>query len=162
MALITAKVRESRGTRAARRMRADGKVPAVLYGHKQKTIALTLDAEELETLIRHGAKGLLEVDVEGTKESAIIKDLQWDVFGREILHIDLSRVSMDERLTVHAAASRAAMVATVAMTRSRCRPSARSTATRRARMRGSIPIVAALMVTPPWVSRRGPDCRRIR
>lgn len=100
IAVLSAAVRSDRGSRAARRLRATGKLPAVLYGHKQENIALTVDNEQVAGLLRHGAHGLLEIDVNGVKESAVIKELQWDPFGKELLHIDFSRVSRDETVTI--------------------------------------------------------------
>lgn len=97
---ITAEKRSDFGSRAAKRLRAQGRIPAVMYGHKEETVALSLDAEQIGNLVRHGAHGLLDVEVEGKKESAVIKDMQWDVFGREILHVDFNRVSRDEKVTL--------------------------------------------------------------
>lgn len=100
IAVLSAAVRNDRGSRAARRLRAAGKLPAVLYGHNQDNVVLTVDNEQVAGLLRHGAHGLLEIDVNGVKESAVIKDLQWDPLGKELLHIDFTRVSRDETVTI--------------------------------------------------------------
>ncbi len=96
--VLNAEVRETRGKRAARRMRSAGKVPAVLYGHGQETISLSLPADRLAAAIRHGHR-LLRLQG-GVKEQCLITDLQWDVWGHEILHVDLTRVHADERVQV--------------------------------------------------------------
>lgn len=91
-------VRNETGTRNMRRLRRAGKVPAVLYGHGQASVNLALGADEVKSMIRHGAR---VVDLEGAvAEKAFVSELQWDAFGREVLHVDLARVSLDERVTV--------------------------------------------------------------
>jgi large subunit ribosomal protein L25 len=90
--------RDTRGKRNAKRMRGAGKIPAVLYGHKQETIALALSTEEVETALRHNAH-LFELKG-GVAESALIKEVQWDAFGSRILHLDLTRVDMTEAVQV--------------------------------------------------------------
>lgn len=101
-ALLIAEVRSETGSRNARKLRARGRIPAVLYGHKLDSIPLTVNGEEVQALLRHGAHGLIELNVAGAKESAIIKAMQWDVFGEEVLHVDFTRVSADETLVIDA------------------------------------------------------------
>lgn len=86
------------GKRNGRRLRASGMVPAVLYGHKQETIALSVQAEQLEAAIRHGVRF---VRLDGAvAENALIREVQWDTWGAHILHVDFTRVSMHERVQV--------------------------------------------------------------
>ncbi|HEY2826318.1 MAG TPA: 50S ribosomal protein L25 [Pirellulales bacterium] len=95
---LQADSRDSRGKRNAKRLRAGGKVPAVLYGHGQKTVSLTVPADQLSAAIRHGSR---VVKLKGAaNDSALIRDLQYDTFGLEILHIDFARVSEHERVRV--------------------------------------------------------------
>jgi large subunit ribosomal protein L25 len=100
LSVIPAKIRRETGSAAVRRLRASGEIPAIIYGHKQDPVPLTVSTETIESLIRHGARGLLEIDVAGQKESAVIKEMQWDALGREILHVDFARVSRTEKVTV--------------------------------------------------------------
>jgi len=97
---ITAEPRQDKGTRAMRRLRATGRVPAVMYGHGQEPQMLSLSRHDFDGLLRHGGHGLLDVTVGAATESAVIKDVQFDAFGREILHVDFARVSRDERVVV--------------------------------------------------------------
>ena len=99
-AAIQATRRDVRGTRAARRLRAAGQVPAVLYGHGEPTVSLSLNETELRSLVRHGGHGLLEVAVDGAIETVVIKDLQYDHLGSAIYHVDFARVSADERVSI--------------------------------------------------------------
>lgn len=95
---LKVEVRQTRGKRHARRMRSAGQVPAVLYGHGEQNLSLSASADQLQIVMRHGAR---VVDLEGAvSEKAFICDLQWDVFGLEVLHLDLARVSADEKVEV--------------------------------------------------------------
>jgi large subunit ribosomal protein L25 len=87
------------GTRQVRRLRDQGLVPAIIYGHQQTPQAITVSEHDLEQAVTHGER-LLEVDIEGQAQHVLIKDVQWDTFGKAILHADLFRVSLDERVEV--------------------------------------------------------------
>jgi large subunit ribosomal protein L25 len=97
--VLQSEKREGHGTRVARRLRAGGRVPAVLYGHKEATIPLTLPGEELSAAIRHGTR-VVELKLEGATQQALIREVQWDHLGKELLHVDFIRVSRDERIHV--------------------------------------------------------------
>ena len=99
MALLRASSRKEVGSRQVRRLRDQGLVPAIIYGHQQTPEAITLSEHDLEQAVTHGER-LLEVDVEGQAQHVLIKDVQWDTFGKVILHADLFRVSLDERVEV--------------------------------------------------------------
>jgi large subunit ribosomal protein L25 len=90
--------RSATGTRESRRLRRQGMVPAILYGHGEKCVDLAAKREALELVIRHGSR---VVDLTGAvKESALIRELQWDTFGLEPIHVDLLRVSKTDRVKV--------------------------------------------------------------
>lgn len=95
---LTATRRESTGSRASQRLRAEGIVPAVLYGHKEAAVSLSLPAKELRKALAHKAKVVqLTGDVE---EQAVVQAIQWDTFHRHLMHIDLLRVSKGEKVHV--------------------------------------------------------------
>ncbi len=96
--VLKVETRESRGTKNARRMRKNGKIPAILYGHGKESVALAVDAGAVNTLLRRNAH-LVKLDGAGG-ESALFKDLQYDALGSELLHIDFTRVDADEVVTV--------------------------------------------------------------
>lgn len=88
--------REAGGKRSNRRMRAGGQIPAILYGHGEDNVCLALCSEEFGTVVRHGSRMVkLAGDV---NESAYIKEVQWDTWGDEVLHVDLTRVSEHEKV----------------------------------------------------------------
>jgi large subunit ribosomal protein L25 len=96
---LTAEERNEHGTRHARRLRKSGRIPAVVYGHKEATVPLALGADELYKAIRHGVR-LVDLKQGGKVEKALIRDVQWDPLGHDILHVDFARVSIDERIEV--------------------------------------------------------------
>lgn len=90
--------RESFGKLNNRRLRAEGKLPAVLYGHGKETINLTLTADGLNATLRHGAK---LVELKGAAlGQALLHDIQWDAFQQHVLHVDLLRVEAQDRVKV--------------------------------------------------------------
>jgi large subunit ribosomal protein L25 len=99
-AVLTISKREGRGTKAAVRLRQQGRIPAVVYGHGEGTVSVSLDHDELTDAVRHGAR---VVDLQGdggAVQKAQIMELQWDHLGKEILHADFRRVAQDERITL--------------------------------------------------------------
>jgi large subunit ribosomal protein L25 len=95
---ISVKLRDTHGKRRNRRLRDTGHVPAVLYGHKQAAQSLTLSADELDAAVRHGNRFVeLQGDI---KEKAFIKEVQWNTWGNQILHVDFARVSEHEKVHV--------------------------------------------------------------
>ncbi|MFP4435417.1 MAG: 50S ribosomal protein L25 [Planctomycetota bacterium] len=99
MPTLKATKRENKGTRAARRLRAEGHVPAVLYGHGEATSELTLPTHEIELALLHGER-VLDIEVDGNTENALIHDVQYDTFGQILLHVDLVRVNLNESVEV--------------------------------------------------------------
>jgi large subunit ribosomal protein L25 len=98
MAELNVERRDSRGKLNARRLRRAGAIPAVLYGHGQETIALSIPAEALDVAVRHGAR-LLNL-TGAVKEQAFLREVQWNTWGTQILHVDFSRISEHEKVQV--------------------------------------------------------------
>ena len=96
---LHAKKREVSGSRACRRLRAEGLVPAILYGRKEKPEPLQIPSEELEESLRHPSR-ILDLRVGRKKESVLVKAVQYDAFGIAIVHVDFVRVAMDEKVTL--------------------------------------------------------------
>jgi large subunit ribosomal protein L25 len=94
--------RDGNGTRTARKLRATGRVPGVVYGHKEETVSVSVAADELMSAVRHGAR-VVDLRYDGDIQKAQIAELQWDHLGMELLHVDFRRVAADERIhvTVH-------------------------------------------------------------
>lgn len=95
---IEVKKRDAVGSRAVQKLRSQGMVPAILYGHGEENVNLSVRKEALGLVIRHGSKILsLTGDITDT---ALLREVQWDAFGVDILHIDLNRVSQSEAVEV--------------------------------------------------------------
>jgi large subunit ribosomal protein L25 len=95
---LEVKKRDLVGSRNASKLRGQGLVPAVLYGHGEENVNLCVRKEALGLVIRHGSKILsLTGDINDT---ALLREVQWDTFGTEVLHIDLNRVSQSEAVDV--------------------------------------------------------------
>jgi large subunit ribosomal protein L25 len=76
-------------------------LPAVLYGHGKETLSLLLSAEEFQAALRHGAR-LVKL-AGAVDEQAFVRQLQWDTWGSNVLHVDFTRVSEHERVRVRVA-----------------------------------------------------------
>lgn len=90
------------GKGAARRLRAAGRIPAVLYGHGTEPQHLSLPGHETFLLIRK-ANAVLELDIQGSQQLALVKEVQRDPVRRIIEHIDLLVVRKGERVEVEVA-----------------------------------------------------------
>jgi large subunit ribosomal protein L25 len=90
--------RKDQGKRNSKRLRLAGKIPAVVYGHGQAAVSVAVPSEAMAATVRHGAR---VVQLQGAvSDSALIRELQYDPFGLQILHVDFARVSADERVDV--------------------------------------------------------------
>jgi len=96
---LEAQVRDQFGKGAARKIRAKGKVPAVIYGHGTDPQHVTLPAHEVGLILRK-ANAVLELDIEGKSELALVKDVQKDPVRQIIEHIDLIIVKKGEKVTI--------------------------------------------------------------
>jgi large subunit ribosomal protein L25 len=99
MAELKATPRSDVGTRKSRKLRAQGAIPGIIYGHGEPPEAVTLSRHDVELVVHHGER-LLEVDLEGRKQNVLVKEVQYDALGQVILHMDLTRVDLDERVEV--------------------------------------------------------------
>ncbi len=97
--VLKADVRDKWGSNQSIRLRKEGKLPAVVYGHKQTPVSIAVDAREFVTGLHHGHR-LFSVDLGGKKETLLLKDVQYDYLGKEVIHADLIRVDLSERATV--------------------------------------------------------------
>ncbi|MGD0461330.1 MAG: 50S ribosomal protein L25 [Tepidisphaeraceae bacterium] len=101
-AQVTAQSRQALGTRANRRLREAGLLPGVIYGHKEAVVPVALPREEVVEHLRRGAH-LFDLSLGGKNEKVLVKEVQFDHLGMDVLHVDFARVSLDEKVkvTVH-------------------------------------------------------------
>lgn len=96
---ITVKVRSELGSPRNKRLRDAGFVPGVIYGHKEEVVPVTLPKKELVGHLNHGTH-LFALAIDGKKENVLVKDVQYDHLGIEVLHVDFARVDLNERVEV--------------------------------------------------------------
>jgi len=96
---VAAERRDSFGKGAARKIRAVGKIPAVIYGHGTDPVHVTLPGHQVSLLLRK-ANAVLDLDIEGTAQLALVKDVQKDPVSQIIEHLDLVVIRRGEKVTV--------------------------------------------------------------
>jgi len=97
--LLKAEIREQIGSKAAANIRKQGRIPAIIYGHKKETVPISLDTHNFVDGLHHRHR-LMDVQIGKKKEKVIVKDLQYDYLGKDIIHIDLIRVDVTETVRV--------------------------------------------------------------
>lgn len=85
------------GSRVSRKLRAQGRIPAIIYGHKQAPVPVSIPRDTVWEMIKRSTH-LAELSFNGTTETVLVRDVQWDHLGREIIHLDFARVSADESI----------------------------------------------------------------
>ena len=96
---LTGEKRAELGTRASRKLRASGKLPAIIYGHGAAPESVALCLHDVITALGHGSH-VLKVKVGSETEQYLIKEVQYDYLGQTPIHLDLARVDLDERVKV--------------------------------------------------------------
>jgi large subunit ribosomal protein L25 len=100
-ATLTAESRSETGKGAARKLRAAGRVPAVIYGHRREPQGLSLDARTLGlTLERVSASSVFELALGGTTVRALIREVQRHPVSRALVHVDFQELVAGERVTM--------------------------------------------------------------
>lgn len=94
--VLEVKFREETGKRRNRRLREAGCIPATLYGHKKAPQTLCVSGDQLNAVLRHGGH-IVELQGDVT-ERALLKEVQWDTWGQQVLHVDLTRVDANEKI----------------------------------------------------------------
>jgi large subunit ribosomal protein L25 len=86
----------------ARRVRAGGKVPAVVYGAGKDAASVSVDPRQVSRILnsQSGHNTIFELSMDGEKTQAMIVDWQYEPIKGSLLHIDLKRIAMDQKLTV--------------------------------------------------------------
>ena len=85
------------GSRVARKLRSQGRIPAIIYGHKQTPQPVSISKDDVGKMIKdHIHIAMLKMGE--ASEMVMVRDIQWDHLGQEILHLDFARVSADESI----------------------------------------------------------------
>jgi len=97
---LTVEPRSTTGTRAAKKVRASGQIPGVVYGHKEEPVSISVPLKEFDHAIRVQHARTFELSLSGKKETVLIRELQWCHLGKEMYHVDFMRVDQSERVKV--------------------------------------------------------------
>jgi large subunit ribosomal protein L25 len=97
--LLKAELREQTGSKSASKVRKSGRIPATVYGHKQEPVSISLDAHNFIEELHHGHR-LMDVQIDKSKQKMIVKDVQYDHLGKDIIHVDMMRVDETEIVKV--------------------------------------------------------------
>lgn len=96
---VNAKIREMTGSKFAERVRKTGMIPAVVYGHKKDAVAISLDGNKFVEGVHQGNR-LMDVKIGKNAQKMIVKEIQYDYLGKEIIHVDMMRVDVAEMVRV--------------------------------------------------------------
>jgi large subunit ribosomal protein L25 len=97
--VVKAAPRTEAGSGPARRLRAAGKVPAVMYGRGKQSRALTVERGTMERVVNHGDR-VVNLDVDGEQAQAMVKEVQYEPVSRLIAHVDFQEISATETITL--------------------------------------------------------------
>ena len=103
--LIKADKRSSTGKGVARKLRAAGRIPAILYGTNVEPVSITVSARDWENITRHMKRNVIfDMEIQGgaaiDKRPVMVKEIQRDGLGTNIMHIDFFQVSMEQTVEV--------------------------------------------------------------
>jgi len=98
---LVAQLRPTSGSPAARRLRAEGHIPGVLYGHGMSPLSVTVERRELRLALSGpaGSNTVLSLEVGGKSYPAVVKEMQRHPVKRAVSHIDFLQINMDEEIT---------------------------------------------------------------
>lgn len=101
-ARLSASARDRSGKGAARSLRREGRIPAVVYGHAREPQSLSVPSRDLERLLEHhaAASTVIELDLEGRTTRTLIREIQRHPVKRQILHVDFQELVAGERVSV--------------------------------------------------------------
>jgi large subunit ribosomal protein L25 len=97
--VLKAEIRKGLGTKDAAKLRKNGQIPAVVYGHKQEPVSIILNAKSFREGLDSGQR-LMEIEINKKNETLLIKEVQYDYVGTDIIHVDLMRVDVTEMVRV--------------------------------------------------------------
>lgn len=89
--------RTTKGKKVMKRLREERQIPAILYGHKLDNVMLCFEEGQFARILNTGAR-MVRLTFDDKKESVLIKDIQYDYISDRVIHVDFSRIDLDERI----------------------------------------------------------------
>ena len=99
---VTAELREGRGSRKTQFLRAEGKLPGIIYGLKKDPVAISLPGPATVSVLRSGSH-IIDITLSGKVEKMLIQDVQYDYLNKDVEHIDLLRIDPTKKVRVKVA-----------------------------------------------------------
>lgn len=99
-AKLVVQPRSESGTAACRRLRQRGLVPGNVYGHKPEAVPVSVASDVLKPIIMAGIR-VVDLELNGEVDKALLREIQWDTFGTTISHFDFMRVDANERVKIN-------------------------------------------------------------
>ncbi len=101
MKSIVSEIRNEVGKNESHRLRFDGYIPSVIYGKQMNNLPIKIAKKDIDSLIRnHGENGIIQVDIGGENYTVLIKEVQRDPVTKDIIHLDMQKVSYDQMINV--------------------------------------------------------------
>lgn len=97
---LKAEPRSELGSKATARLRASGRLPVNIYGHQRENRHVSLDQQEFDKFFNHGHR-VVAIEVDGVTENGVIREVQYDYLGTDILHVDIARVDLTEEIVMN-------------------------------------------------------------
>jgi large subunit ribosomal protein L25 len=97
--VLKTETRKDTGSKSAQRLRKKGKTPAVVYGHGREPVSIALDTHDFVEGLHHGHR-VMDLQMDDGSQTVMVKDLQYDYLSKFVIHADLIRVDVTERVNV--------------------------------------------------------------
>ncbi|MDO8304086.1 MAG: 50S ribosomal protein L25, partial [Sedimentisphaerales bacterium] len=97
--VLKAQIRDGGGSKKSTALRQKGMIPAVVYGHKENPVSIAVSLRDFLANLHHGSR-LFDVEIVGKQEKLLIKDVQYDYLGKDVIHADFMRVDLTEKIKI--------------------------------------------------------------
>jgi large subunit ribosomal protein L25 len=97
--VLKAQIREGSGSKNSAALRQQGLIPAIVYGHKENPVSIALNGHDFLANLMHGSR-LFDIEIAGKQDKLLIKDVQYDYLGKDVIHADFMRVDLTEMVKV--------------------------------------------------------------
>jgi large subunit ribosomal protein L25 len=97
--VLKAQVRDGSGSKKSATLRKQGMIPAIVYGHKEQPVSIAINEHDFLANLQHGSR-LFDIEIASKQEKLLIKDVQYDYLGKDVIHADFMRVDLTEMVTV--------------------------------------------------------------